>query len=166
MVLAVRSTASLTSTRMTIEIIAQVALSAFVCVLAGCGEPGQPVYPVRGQVVLQGGGTLQLGGRVVFARVDSSPSVMASGYFGADGKFELTTNESGDGVVAGDYQVMVVPTVPDDGDNMSRREYSRAMEPIDSRFQNQKSSGLRFTVSPDTVPHDFRIEVTRPRRRR
>lgn len=102
----------------------------------------------------------------MFQLVDSDPRVTAKGYFESDGRFELTTFSQGDGAPAGDYEVMVVPTVPEDQGNLSTREYSRAMNPIDDRFKNPKSSGLRFTVSPETAPHEFRIEVTRPRQRR
>jgi len=136
------------------------------CLFVGCGESRPPNYPVSGQVVLKDGTTLKEGGRVVFMKVGSQPAVRANGYFGPDGKFELTTYPTGDGVPAGDYEVMVVPSVPDDQGDLSEREYIKAMEPIDSRYQNPKGSGLRFTVSPETAPHEFRIEVTRPRRRR
>ncbi|WP_146451031.1 hypothetical protein [Bythopirellula polymerisocia] len=122
-------------------------------------------YPVRGDVVFKDGSTLERGGRVVFQLVGSDPMITAKGYFESDGKFELTTYSKGDGAPAGEYEVMVVPTVPDDKGEMSEREYLKAMNPIDIRFKNAKSSGLKFTVSPETSPHEFRIEVTRPRKR-
>ena len=122
-------------------------------------------YPVRGEVVFKDGSTLERGGRVVFQLVGSDPMITAKGYFESDGKFELTTYSKGDGAPAGEYEVMVVPTVPDDKGEMSEREYLKAMNPIDIRFKNAKSSGLKFTVSPETSPHEFRIEVTRPRKR-
>ncbi len=125
-----------------------------------------PTYPVSGVVVLKDGSTLERGGRVVFQLIDSDPLITAKGYFESDGKFELTTYTKGDGAPAGEYEVMVVATVPEDQGNMSTREYLKAMNPIDIRYKNAKSSGLRFTVSPETAPHEFRIEVTRPRQQR
>ncbi|TWU27884.1 hypothetical protein Pla144_26610 [Bythopirellula polymerisocia] len=130
-----------------------------------CGKSHVATYPVRGDVVFKDGSTLERGGRVVFQLVGSDPMITAKGYFESDGKFELTTYSKGDGAPAGEYEVMVVPTVPDDKGEMSEREYLKAMNPIDIRFKNAKSSGLKFTVSPETSPHEFRIEVTRPRKR-
>ncbi len=142
-----------------------VLLFSGTCLLVGCGKSGVPTYPVSGQVVLKDGSTLPMGGRVVFELVDSDPLLQAKGYFESDGRFQLTTFENGDGAPAGEYQVMVVPTVPDDKGSMSEREYLRAMNPIDIRYKNASSSGLRFTVTPEGAPHEFRIEVSPPRKR-
>jgi len=94
--------------------------------------------------------------------------VKASGLFGPDGKFELTTFSKNDGAVAAHYQVAVIPNIPDDSDDqvVSERAYAEAMEPIDLRFTNSRASKVEFDVSADTSPHEFKIEVTKPRRRR
>jgi len=134
--------------------------------LIGCGDSRIPTYPVSGQVVLQDGSTLPRGGKVIFFSRNQEPPIRAEGYFGADGKFELTTYEQGDGAPEGEYDAAVVPTVPDDQGGLSTREYLMAMEPIDDRYKVPGNSGLRFTVSAEDAPHEFRIEVTRPRRRR
>lgn len=136
-----------------------------MCLLTGCGESHPPAYPVSGQVVLPDGTTLKNGGKVVFIG-SQDPDIRATGYFGPDGKFQLTTYEEGDGAIAGEYDVMVVPTVPDDADGLTSREYIHVMQPIDDRYKNAKSSGLRFTVSAETSPHEFKIQVTRPGRGR
>jgi len=104
---------------------------------------------------------------LIFKNSNDSPPHQAKGYFGTDGKFTLTTFNDGDGAVAGEYHVSVHPNVPDDRPpGMSPGQYVRAMQPIDDRFKLPGKSGLNFTVSPETAPHDFRIEVTRPGRRR
>ncbi|QEG33207.1 hypothetical protein [Bythopirellula goksoeyrii] len=137
-----------------------------IFLLLGCGKSTLATYPVSGEVVLEDGSTLRNGGKVVFQQLDSDSPLTATGYFGEDGKYSLTTFDKDDGAPAGEYVVMVVPTIPDDTDGLSARERREVRNPIDSKFKNSKSSGLHFTVSPDTSPHEFRIEVTRPRIRR
>jgi len=142
-----------------------VIVGLYLC--GGCGDTRPPTYRVTGQVVLPDGAALACGGRVVFTNANESPPKSAKGYFGSDGKFDLTTFDDGDGAVAGEYHVAVFPNVPDDRPpGMSPAQYVRAMQPIDDRFKYPGKSGLQFTVSPETEPHDFRLEVTRPRRRR
>lgn len=133
----------------------------------GCSGSKLPTYPVSGQVVFPDGSTLERGGIVRFICNDVTPPVTADGIFGPDGKYQLTTFHEGDGAVAGEHQVIVIATVPDDREpGMSLKEYTKSLHPIDDRFKNPSASGLRFTVSAETSPHEFRIEVTRPKRRR
>lgn len=134
-------------------------------VLIGCGQSHPPTYQVSGQVVFPDGQPLKTGGKIVFVST-TSPDVRATGYFGSDGKFQLSTYGKEDGAIAGEHQVMIYPTVPDDGDGMSPREYAMAMQPIAERYSNPRGSGLKFTVSAETAPHDFKVEVTRPGARR
>jgi hypothetical protein len=68
-------------------------------------------------------------------------------------------------VVAGDYKVAVVCNLPDDRGQMSQHVYRRVSNPIDRRFTSPRSSPIRVTVSAETAPHEFRIEVHPPRRR-
>jgi hypothetical protein len=102
---------------------------------------------------------------VVFESVDRDLPLEAKGFFETDGIFELTKFKGGDGVVAGDYKVAVICNLPDDRGQMSPQEYRRVSNPIDRRFANPRSSPLRFTVSAETAPHEFRIEVYPPRKR-
>jgi hypothetical protein len=113
---------------------------------------------VRGQVVYSGGSSLPTGGQVIFESIKIDPPILATGYFGTDGSFELTKFKGGNGVVAGDYKVAVSLNVPDDRGEMSQKEYDRS-------FMSPRTSPLRFTVSDETAPHEFRIEVHPPRRR-
>jgi hypothetical protein len=120
---------------------------------------------VRGQVVYSDSSSLPTTGQVIFESVELDPPLSAKGFFGTDGNFELTKFNGGDGVVAGDYKVAVIFNVPDDRGQMSQQEFQRASNPIDRRFKIPSSSPLRFTVSAETAPHEFRIEVHPPRRR-
>ena len=114
------------------------------------------------------GSTLDNGGQVLFVSTNITPLVRAIGYFGPDGRFDLTTFTEGDGAIASHYQVAVVPNIPDDRDDpiVSKREYAEAMDPIDDRFLVPGTSGIAFDVTAESSPHDFRIEVHKPRRRR
>jgi hypothetical protein len=105
--------------------------------LAGCGRGDAlerlPVHPVSGSIAF-GNKSLE-GGLVVFHPVaGSDPRVLpARGVVAADGTFAVTTYESNDGAVVGEYIVTVVrtPLVERDGDqiagpNVLPEKYSRA----------------------------------------
>ena len=132
-----------------------------LCNTIGCGN-SQPTFPVKGQVVYPDGSTLPMGGKVVFQTADIDPPVTAKSYFDSSGYFELSTFREGDGAVAGKYEVAVFPTVPDDRGTMSQAEYMRALTPIADQYKSAKHSGIEFTVSAETSPHDFRVEVRLP----
>lgn len=112
------------------------------------------------------GRPLPLGGRVVFTSASGDRTHTAKGYFGADGKFQLTTFSENDGAVPGEYTVAVLANVPDDRGSMSERAYLEAMDPIDDKYSDPRTSGLKYTVPADDGPHHFRIEVAKPRGRR
>jgi hypothetical protein len=134
--------------------------------MGGCGASGPTTTSVIGEVVNSDGAPLPLGGRVVFVNADGDPTHTAKGYFGSDGKFQLTTSAENDGAVPGEYLVAVLPTVPDDRGSMSERAYAQALQPIDSKYLDPQTSGLRYTVSAENGPQNIRIEVNKPRGRR
>jgi hypothetical protein len=135
------------------------------CLICGCGDSGPSTTAVTGEVVYPTGASLPLGGRVIFASPGDSAHT-AKGHFGSDGKFQLTTTTDGDGAVPGEYLVAVLPTLPDDRGSMSERAYAQALEPIDKKYLDPQTSGLRYTVLAEKGPQHFRIEVTKPRGRR
>jgi len=126
---------------------------------------------VAGEVVFTDGRPLTSGGRIIFSSTNVTPPVTGKGYLETDGKFKLTLFNHGQGFVkgtgleAGDYEVAVLPDVPDDRGSMSEAEYYRAMEPIEERYARPATSGLKFTVSADSAPQDFRVVVRRPSRK-
>jgi hypothetical protein len=134
--------------------------------MGGCGGAGPSTTPVTGEVVYPDGASLPLGGRVVFVSAGGDAAHTAKGYFGSDGKFQLTTSGENDGAVPGEYKVAVLPTVPDDRGLMSERAYAQALEPIDRKYLDPQTSGLRYTVSAENGPQHIRIEVSKPRGRR
>ena len=131
----------------------------------GCGSSGT-TFPVTGQVVYVDGTTLPTGGQVIFESTAPGSTVLGRGFFGTDGDFQLTKfTDAGNGLPSGDYAVAIICNIPDDRGNMSPKEYLKASNPVDKRFKSPHSSGLRFTISAETAPHEFRLEVHPPRRR-
>ena len=73
---------------------------------SGCGMSGganAALIPVKGKVTYKGQPLTQ--GRVTFESEDTGRR--ASGKLQSDGSFVLTTYKEGDGVVAGDYMVII-----------------------------------------------------------
>lgn len=72
---------------------------------AGCGgnADNPPVYPVMGTIVYEG---KPVEGAVVAFCADHAPR-LATGVTDAEGRFTLTTFNSGDGAVAGNHKVTV-----------------------------------------------------------
>jgi hypothetical protein len=81
--------------------------------LAGCSTSGNaPCYPVRGQV--QQAGKSLAEALVVFHPVDAPqvPFPKPQAHTDAQGRFELTTFESGDGAPVGSYAITVELRAP------------------------------------------------------
>lgn len=74
----------------------------------GCGKKGLGIYPVSGVVKVDGNPTP--GVMVIFCPVDAADAVKKLrpyAFTDAEGKFQLTTNEKGDGAPAGHYKVLL-----------------------------------------------------------
>lgn len=127
--------------------------AALLVGLAGCGG-GK--YPVRGTVTLDDGSPLTKG-LVVFERTDGGPAVTARGNVGADGRYELSTDQPGDGVPPGKYKVLVNPLdssdVPDEQKKL----------PFDIRYTKFQTSGLECEVKAGGT--DFPIKLDRPKKK-
>lgn len=127
-----------------------------VALAAGCGEDHPPTYPVRGRVTYADGTPLARGW-IELEPVSRVPAVTARGQIQADGTFELTTFESGDGAVAGKHRAAVVVPLPEGaGDD------PRALElAIDPRFNSFETSGLEFAVSSEVDENRLDVIVAR-----
>jgi hypothetical protein len=108
---------------------------------AGCGKPG--FAPVRGQLVHPDGSpAAELDGfQVVFEGAAADGKAYAAvGPIDAQGRFELTTADPGDGAPVGTCRVLVEPKMLD-----SERE---APYPIDRKYRSFDTSGLTAEVKP------------------
>jgi len=115
-------------------------------VVAGCGQKN---HPVKGKVTFKENGKPLGAGHVLFQLV-SDPDIKASGDIEEDGSYELG-NSKGMGALAGEYEVLVQPRMLENDPTKS---------PIDNRFRDFKTSGLKYTVKPGS--NEFNIEVERP----
>jgi len=136
-----------------------IALAILAC-LPGCGSDHLPTYPVRGKVVFEDGEPLTTGGVVLLESVitdDKGLALNARGLIHADGTFELTTFDDGDGAVAGTHR-MLVRAQRDADDYLKRGIIPRPI--IDPRFERFETSGLEYTVEEDD--NEFEVIVRRP----
>lgn len=117
-------------------------------VVAGCGSASAPkTVKVHGKVTFQGKPLTV--GRVVFQPAKPAagyPSRPASGSLQADGSFEMSSFQSGDGVVPGEYQVGInTRTSGPTPENPTAAEVWEAPR----RYGDPATSGFRASVPAD-----------------
>jgi hypothetical protein len=153
----------------------KLAVSALVTVLifvTGCSNSSRPpTYPVTGTVTLQGKPVA--GAAITF--VPTGDGEAASAITDSDGKYALTTWESGDGARPGEYRVKVSKQELAAVDpsklvqNLSIEEeqkiYVESKKPappakrlIPSKFENEETSGLVHKVEGKPTTFDIKIE--------
>ena len=81
-------------------------LCAVVCALlaGGCGSAS--VYPVKGNVTLDGK-PMKGGGSIALMPLGNEAGKAAGGEIKEDGTFELTTHKPGDGSMVGEFRVVI-----------------------------------------------------------
>ena len=148
-------------------------IGLLAALLAGCGS-SMETHPVRGKVVFEGVNLASLGDAFVEIRLESDPSIRASGPIEPDGSFELTTIHNGQsypGAVAGAHKARIVlsdydyeePEAPsDDGEAADYRPKAKIFKiakgaknakastgpPIPEKYMSFKLSGLSVEVPP------------------
>lgn len=127
---------------------------AALVLLFGIGGCGQKQYPVSGIVTFDDG-TPVAAGVVVFESQEGEGKIpiMARGAIQADGSYQLSTSQPGDGVPPGKYRVRLVPPEPN-LDGPKRRGLA-----FDKRYTDFSTSGLEFEVKAG--PNDCPIRVTK-----
>lgn len=126
-------------------------IAAVVVALTGCSGR----YPVSGRVTYEDGSPLESGTVIGEATVDGK-TVATQGAVRSDGSFDWGGDVPGDGAVPGEYRVLVMP--PQLGD----AEMAEGKQPaVDGKFTKYSSSGLTFTVKPQS--NTFNITITRPK---
>lgn len=115
-------------------------------VLLGCG-PGNPLgaIPVKGTVTYNGKPLQQ--GEVLYNPVDTKGR-RAKGKIQSDGTFRLTTLETNDGAVPGEYQISILAYAPHPGEP-TRTEASEQRDQIKQRIQRGHIIPERYT-DPET----------------
>jgi hypothetical protein len=133
----------------------------------GCGDGsgvdalrGSRLYPVNGKVLLHDGSPLSKGS-VEFVNI-SGPAISSTGRLGPDGAFTLKTEGLGEGALAGEYRVHIVP---DDSDyvakkirNVQARILDKHKVPYAPKYTEEDASGLTAVVKPqDNQLEPFRL---------
>ena len=120
------------------------ALVAALVGLAGCGDGGPKIVPVSGVVTIDGQ-------PLTYGHIQVSPTGWrpASSRIGADGKFMLTTNVSGDGVAVGTHQVVILAA------EALNPEATKWHAP--KKYADFKTANLTLTVTGPTT--DAKIEL-------
>lgn len=140
--------------------------ATWVASLIGCGSSDEwsekrlKVYKVSGTVLLDGSPCPDA--TVTFFS-DANP-ISATGRTNAEGKFQLTTYNDGDGAVEGSQKVTVVKRefVEQKTKYDSATESSVAMIPkelLPKKYMTPATSGLTYTVAT-SGSNDFKIEIT------
>jgi hypothetical protein len=125
-------------------------LIALILGFMGCSSGKQPTYQVTGTVKLSDGTPLE-GGRILF-RPEGEMIVAAKGDIRADGSFELSTYGLGDGAVAGEHHVMVLPPVPEGFMDEPRTTPGTKLA-IDRSYQSLRTTPLKYKVMPGGENH-------------
>ncbi|QDT54233.1 hypothetical protein Pan44_22610 [Caulifigura coniformis] len=150
------------------------AIASVVMMLTGCSsvddskwlKDRKPVYQVNGKVTHKG--TPLSGAAVAFRSGDAANAIGAAGLTDAEGKFTLTTYETGDGAVEGRHVVTVAKSVVEGEDpsyfDEKSPNYGKTPPPtkvkslIPTKYARPESSGLSAEVKKDG-PNDITIEL-------
>jgi hypothetical protein len=127
---------------------------AAACV-AGCGSNLPTTIPIRGQV--QFNGQPMKDGVVVYLPKGAAPARQASGRIQSDGSFVLTTFQNGDGVVPGEYSIIIYAYAPHPGEPKTRAEHEAIARTgelkrgfvIPEKYVDPERSGLSDSVNAD-----------------
>lgn len=126
---------------------------ALLIPVAGCSGSSRPdTAPVTGLVTYKGEPVAEA--QVSFIPAQGRP---ASGATGADGRFELSTFEAGDGALLGDHTVTVMKMAPAPGEEDDM--YAEQLSLIPEKYANLQTSPLKATVTA-TGPNEFEFDLT------
>jgi hypothetical protein len=133
--------------------------------VAGCDSGGPTVVPIRGDVLYKGAPLKDVPQGLVHYLPKTSEGRQASGRIQPDGSFVLTTFKKADGVVPGEYDIVVsaYTTQPE----LSREQVEaahgvgipKARLMIPEKYTEPTTSGLSDTVNSDHSGFK-RIELT------
>jgi hypothetical protein len=122
-----------------------------VACLTGCSDGRPTTFPAGGRVVFPDGSPLR-GGNIEFAPKAGTGKTSARAMIEDDGTFRLSTFANGDGALAGDYRVSLIPA------RRRGEPGDKAARSLSGKYQDANSSDLEATVSPDS-PNEFEFVV-------
>lgn len=124
-----------------------------VLAVAGCGESRLETFPVTGKVTFDG--QPPIGAQIVLHPLDRSQEsdVVPSGAVKADGAFDISAYESGDGAPAGEYVATIewykiVPDLGGPGPNVIPKKYaSEKTSPIRVKVESKPTTLEPIAIS-------------------
>src|SRR5262245_63721747 len=127
---------------------------SLLALTAGCGSSR---YPVTGRVTYEDGTPVEAGTVIGEAMVNGK-AVGVQGNIEKDGTFSWGTDRAGDGALAGQYRVIVMPVALGDS------ELAEGKQPaVDGKYTRYDTSGITFEVKPGK--NELNITVSRPKPR-
>ena len=127
---------------------------------AGCGDQRRPVK-VEGTVILDG---KPLARATVYFGPIGDEGQVATALAGSDGVFRLTTINSGDGAVPGDYKVVVtISEPPPDIEAAEGMTFAEMMAQYQKAMMARRKNPPK---PPPTIPEVYTNETTTPLRQR
>jgi hypothetical protein len=129
-------------------------LTLLLACASGCGSEPKTI-PIQGEATFNG--QPMTDGVVVYLPKEPGLARQASGRIMADGKFELTTFKKADGVVPGEYDIVVYAYEAHPGEPKSRTEHEAIAKAgglkrgfvIPAKYVNPRTSGLSDSVNSD-----------------
>jgi hypothetical protein len=143
------------------------AVAFLAAAISGCGQGANnpTVYPVTGTVIYKG----QPVADAIVAFQGEEGTKLATGRTDAEGRFELTTYEPGDGAVPGKHHASVTkitapPPVSGGGSTMedalaagNKTQQAVAKNELPEQYADPMRAQLEFTVTSGT--NDFKIDL-------
>ena len=132
---------------------AAIALAMGMLTLAGCGSGnGLDTVPIKGEVTYNGKPLTE--GTVAYLPVKPGTGRSANGPIGPDGTFSMTTQQRDDGVVKGEYNIVIYAYAPHPGEPQTREEHEAMAKAggikrgyvIPEKYVMPETSGLADTV--------------------
>lgn len=139
----------------------------FVCILVagGCGQSGPRTIPVSGRVTYQDAAVPS--GLIMFLPASDLECRPGRAFIQSDGRYQATTIKKGDGLMAGEYRVSIMPA-PLPNDDAQKKGAgaggssggNRTSPTIPSRYGNPETSGLKLTVDASANGITFDMPLT------
>jgi len=129
-----------------------IALALTLPLAAGCGAN---TAPVNGRVTRNGNPVGP--GTVIFMPSAGDQKHSAVGQFGADGRYELTTFQPGDGALRGKHRVIIQAAGLEGESYGEETAAAPAGADIPLKYADPKQSGLTATVKPGPNVIDFEL---------
>ncbi len=154
-------TSDMSALPVTMETQYQQRLARYVTAMRN-GKPD--MVPIRGEVVYNGKPLAE--GNVVYLPATPGQGRQATGAIQPDGSFVMTTLKKGDGVMHGDYRIVVYAYEPHPGEPTSREQHEALAKSgenergflIPEKYTNPATSGLTDKVD-QSHPGVKRIEL-------